>query len=91
MNYSNQVSQADKIGCLIWVSGGKKIHFLIKTVLNQGIHAISFQKIGVKLGTVLIETVLSGDPLYVTFRDLERHSKFGRYGDFHYVRIIYVQ
>ena len=33
------VSQAEKFGCLIRVLGGKKLLFLIKTVLNRGIHA----------------------------------------------------
>ena len=37
--------------------------FFIKTVLNGGLFAISFRKNRVKLGTVLIMTVLSGDPL----------------------------
>jgi hypothetical protein len=29
---------------LIWVSGGKKLLFLMKTVLNRGIRAIFFGK-----------------------------------------------
>ena len=38
------MSQADKIGCLIRVSGGKQWLLLIKTMLNWGIRAISFRK-----------------------------------------------
>ena len=35
-------------------------------VLNQGVRAISFpKKIHIKPGIMLIETVLSGDPLYL--------------------------
>ena len=49
---------------LIWVSGGKKCVFLIKTVLNGGICA-NFSSF--KSGTMLIETVLSGDPLYYRY------------------------
>jgi hypothetical protein len=55
------VSQAEKNGPLIWVSGGKKFVFLIKTVLNGGIRAISLKKKCVTPQTVLIET---GDSLY---------------------------
>ena len=36
-----------------------------KTVLNRGIRAISRAKTRVKPGTMLIETVLSGDSLYL--------------------------
>ena len=43
-------------------SGGKKCVFLIKMEENGGIRAIVFKK-RVKLGTMLIETMLSGDPL----------------------------
>ena len=45
--------------------------FSVKTVLNQGIRSVlfPFKKIRVKPGTVLIETVLSGDPLYKHCRE----------------------
>ena len=38
------MSQAEKNSSLIRLSGGKKCVFLIKTVLNGGIRAISFWK-----------------------------------------------
>ena len=74
-NCSNQVSEADKIGCLIWVSGGKQLLFLIKTTLNQGIGDTYFlsKKICVKPWTVLIEIMLSGDPLYVFSKQFWPH------------------
>ena len=49
----------------MWVSSGKKCLFLIKTVLNGGIRAISFRKKKrIKPGNVLIEILLSRDSLY---------------------------
>ena len=60
-----QVLQVQKRACLIWVSGGKKKN-PIKTVPNRGIRAIFFfGKKRVKPRTVLVETVLSRDPLYL--------------------------
>jgi hypothetical protein len=60
-----QVSHVEKSGCMMWVFSGKKYFFLIKTVLNQGICAISCRKPRVKPGTVMIEIVPSGEPLYL--------------------------
>ena len=43
-NHFHQVSQVEKNGSVIRVSDGEKSDFLIKTVLNGGIRAISCRK-----------------------------------------------
>ena len=52
----------------------RNVFFLIKTVLNREIRAkyvFSLEKSRFKPGTVLIETVLSGDPLYTIGSDID--------------------
>ena len=67
------MSQAGKNWSLIWISGGKKCVFLIKTALNRGIRAISFRK-----KNVLNQGPCWLKPCYQRIPCKYKYSSFGR-------------